>query len=76
MRDLLLALLGMAAIAFLRVSSAIGGVIVAYKSLEYSETRKVEDGKERTLLTLWIGPFAYRIEIPKKIPHETHPPTL
>lgn len=76
MRDWLLALLGMTAIAFLCVSSAIGGIIAAYKSLEYSEIRKVEDGKEKTLLTLWVGPFAYRIEIPKKNSNETNPPAL
>ena len=76
MKDWLLTLLGMTAIAFLCVSSAVGGIIAAYKSLEYSEIRKMDDGKDKTFLTLWVGPFAYRIEIPKKKIDETHPPTM
>lgn len=48
------------------VACAMAGAISAFKSLEYMEVTRHEDGVKKTYMTLCLGPFEYKFEIPKK----------
>ncbi|MGE4298930.1 MAG: hypothetical protein AB7E47_12960 [Desulfovibrionaceae bacterium] len=47
------------------VFAVTGGAVAAYKSLEHTRFRHVEDGTQRCLITLHLGPFSYTVEVPE-----------
>lgn len=42
-------------------------VVKTLESIEYGQIVEVIDGKENFYITLWLGPFAYRIDLKERI---------
>jgi hypothetical protein len=65
-KRLLIFFLAILAILGISLGSFTLGLVVLGNALEHSRVVEIVDGQEKFFITLWLGPFGYKIDVKER----------